>query len=56
MFDQVFDQVFAACMRSGRAERYPPNVRSITDTAAPGVGFMIKADGERFRSVIAHFT
>jgi hypothetical protein len=38
------------------AFRYPPGVRSITDVADPDMGFMIKADGQRFRGAIAHFT
>jgi hypothetical protein len=33
----MFDQVFAARIRVGQAERYPPNVRSITDAVDPGV-------------------
>jgi hypothetical protein len=31
-------------------------VRSITDTADPGVEFMIKADTQQFRGVTAQFT
>jgi hypothetical protein len=30
-------------------------VRSITDNAMLSAGFMIKADRQRFESVIAHF-
>src|ERR1700676_5419962 len=34
----------------------PPIVRPITDSTAPAVRFMIKADDQRFENAIAHFT